>query len=656
MARRWPFVFVGIATIAFAIAIAANARAQKPTLSGRWSASAMTESWSVEHWGDKCGPRPQGQGAGAGTVTISQNGNELSIQGAGRSYATTQCWDNNPSLHRVAHSASSRAWSNQCHTAPSDPRQAKVSTVISATDDTLSFRETGHYKFVLQEQTCSATVVRSRSFKLIERLGQATPMPSASGSDAIAVVPSGVVSDGLAAPDSPTQEVVAGQNKCETTGELVRLEVLPTRKLLQAGQSFTFVVRGLDARGCAVAVSPTWNVSTTQAKISVTPAGRVIVREDSPEGVADVIVTAGGKTLRAVVEVASKQRYEELLRATAVPSSDARAGQRESDQTVAATALGGGVVRVEDTGTRGLMTAVIVLAFAALGVAAVSLWLLMTRTKRKKRSLPQRLPHRVPEDRPSRPISIRGSGLRRAMVISTASRADRIRKGAEHVQGHPSPDNDPNDLMLCPKCGKEYPQTSVYCTSDASKLVRRSELAKAFASAEAPSQPKEAAVQNDGAGVLTGAAPADTIADLHPPSMRDTYQQGMSAPMLHQPPPVQAVPQSFVQAPPHVDSPPNAAKAFGQTIVAGSSASAEFTPATVTTGNVSPGAASQPPLHEAPRPEPPLHATPRPADPRVSKSSPPSVNKGKICPICASRYSADVVFCGKDGTVLVRMN
>jgi hypothetical protein len=46
-------------------------RAQdKPTLSGSWTASALTERWTVSDWGEACGSRPASQGAGGGAVQI----------------------------------------------------------------------------------------------------------------------------------------------------------------------------------------------------------------------------------------------------------------------------------------------------------------------------------------------------------------------------------------------------------------------------------------------------------------------------------------------------------------------------------------------------------------------------------------------------------
>ena len=34
----------------------------QPTLSGTWSATAMSEKWSTAEWGDACGPKPSGGG------------------------------------------------------------------------------------------------------------------------------------------------------------------------------------------------------------------------------------------------------------------------------------------------------------------------------------------------------------------------------------------------------------------------------------------------------------------------------------------------------------------------------------------------------------------------------------------------------------------
>src|SRR5690606_18592372 len=98
--------------------------AAPPTLAGTWSASAMTEAWSTQSWGDACGPKPLASGAPAGTVTVTDQGSELSFSGAGRSASTASCWDPTPGLQRTNHSKGKRGWSSTCASPAGDPRRA----------------------------------------------------------------------------------------------------------------------------------------------------------------------------------------------------------------------------------------------------------------------------------------------------------------------------------------------------------------------------------------------------------------------------------------------------------------------------------------------------------------------------------------------------
>ncbi|MEO7110586.1 MAG: hypothetical protein ABI183_09125, partial [Polyangiaceae bacterium] len=106
-------------------------------MSGSWSASALSEKWSTTEWGDACGPKPTPSGAPGGAVTIAEQGGELTMSGAGRTFSTSQCWEQMPGLSRSSHSAGSRGWSTRCTSPAGDPRHTTIVTNISATDDTI---------------------------------------------------------------------------------------------------------------------------------------------------------------------------------------------------------------------------------------------------------------------------------------------------------------------------------------------------------------------------------------------------------------------------------------------------------------------------------------------------------------------------------------
>ena len=213
---------------------------QLKTLSGTWSASAMRSAWNVGDWGEACGPKPGGGAAPAGTVTIKQSGGELAISGAGRSYSTAECWEQMPGLARSSHSGGQRGWRTVCKSSAGDARQATVVTTVSASDSYITFDETGQYQFVIQGTNCTASVRRSRSFRLIQREGEAPPVAASSPPVASA---------------APAPSAKVPQTRCENPGPAARLEVRPSRKLMRAGEEFSFRALGLRRRGLRAAHS-----------------------------------------------------------------------------------------------------------------------------------------------------------------------------------------------------------------------------------------------------------------------------------------------------------------------------------------------------------------------------------------------------------------
>ena len=111
-----------------------------------------------------------------GSVTITSSGSELHLSGAGRDFSTTECWEQFPGLSRVSHSGGLRGWRSTCKTKAGDPRQATIVTTISATDNQISFDETGQYQFIITGQNCTASVRRTRSLSLVQREGESAPV------------------------------------------------------------------------------------------------------------------------------------------------------------------------------------------------------------------------------------------------------------------------------------------------------------------------------------------------------------------------------------------------------------------------------------------------------------------------------------------------
>ncbi len=335
------------------------------------------------------------------------------MSGGGRSYSTTRCWETMPGMS-VAHTGGSRGWRNTCRTASGDPRQATVITTISATDDSISFDETGQYQFLIQGQNCTASVRRTQSFRLLQREGEAPPPPK-EPEPAPAPAP------------APRPEPVKKPGvDCSDPGDPARLEVRPKKKLVQPGEEFTFAAVVLDEKGCRVGAAPQWRVTTDGAKARLSKPGTVRVEDDAPEGDIELGVTVAGRSVKVVLQVASKERYDALL---AQGGFDERGESSEAAVAViAGTSVGARAAVAEDLARsrRTTFLAVVGGLAAVLGIVGVALAL---RSRRRKRA--------------------RGSELDLS----------------------PEPLPAPRTAMVCPTCREEYPPGSTFCPNDGNRLV-----------------------------------------------------------------------------------------------------------------------------------------------------------------------------------------
>lgn len=393
-----------------------HASAETLTLAGTWTASPLTVSWQLGEWGKACGPAPGGGGEGGGTVNITQNGNELTIVGVGRTYTTGECWERYPGMQRISHSASARNFQNVCKTAASDPRQAKVVTTISASDSRISFDETGQYQFVIEGQNCTASVRRTRGYSLVSRLGDAPPTPSAS-------------------PAAEPKPASRPTRDCNNPGLPERLEVRPSRKLMRPGETFEFRTTVVDARGCPLPVTPTWRVISGASALSVGSPGKVTANPSAPESTATLEVTLGDRSVRVEVEIASKDRYDALLQAQGL---DAKGESKEAAELrVASESFGAREVVARDeapTRTRWFV--------AIAGGAALVLGILGILLVRRSRNAAADV---TPEDSPSRP---------------RASTAPLAKPG-----------------KVCPTCREEFPPEAEFCPNDGNRVVPIGSLA-----------------------------------------------------------------------------------------------------------------------------------------------------------------------------------
>jgi len=394
-----------------ALAQPAPARADQPTLSGSWSASAMRSDWNIGDWGKACGPEPSGGGAPAGPVTVSQAGSELSFRGAGRDFSTAECWEQFPGLARVSHSGGSRSWKTVCKTAPGDPRQATIVTTIGATDTRIHFDETGQYQFVIKGQNCTASVRRTRTFNLVLREGESPPAQETPAGDRLG-------------PEAPFLEALKGKN-CQDPGPPQRLEVRPLRKLMRPGETFTFRASVVDAQGCALPVAPAWRVASTAPGVRL--AGpKVEVDETAPEGEVTLQVAVAERSTKVYVEVVSRERYEALLAERGLnhqgESADAAVAR------IASESIGGRstVARDQAQGRRRLFVALVGGAALLLGVVGF--------------------------------VLVRRGRARRSAV--TAASPDELASARR-----------PPGAKVCPTCREEYPEEALFCPLDGNRLV-----------------------------------------------------------------------------------------------------------------------------------------------------------------------------------------
>ena len=441
----WPHRLLILALTVAALGSVRTAGAQQKTLSGRWSASAMQVAWAQGDWGPACGPRPGGGGAPAGVVTITQQGGELSISGAGRSYSTSQCWEQFPGLSRASHSGGARGWRTVCKTAAGDPRQATVITTVTASDAYITFDETGQYQFVIQQQNCTASVRRSRSFRLIQREGEPPPSPATPPPATTATTPS---SPGTAAPPrtepDPASVPASPGGRCENLGPPARLEVRPARKLLRPGEEFSFRTLVLDRRGCRLpSVSPVWRLADPGAPAKLLAPGSVRVDDNAPESEIELSVSIGERAVRVVVEVASRERYEALLRQGGF--NEAGESSEAAVAVIASESVGARSAVAEDRArTRRRIFAAIVGALALLFGGVGLLVVQSTRRRKRQEARRRAIAQEIAQSLPPPPLS------------------------------YPPPPTQPV-AAYCPTCRQEYPPNEIYCPNDGNRLVPTSQ-------------------------------------------------------------------------------------------------------------------------------------------------------------------------------------
>ena len=438
------------------------ARAELPTLSGTWSASALSESWSTSDWGEACGPKPTPQGAGGGTVQVREQGSELSMVGGGRAFTTAECWERMPGLGRASHSASKRAWSTRCTTPAGDPRRATVVTTVSATDTSIQIRETGQYEFYIQDTACKASVVRSRSMSLVQREGE-PPEKDKLDAGAPSAAPT---TEPKAAPTAEPKAAPPRDGRCDSPGEPARLEVTPSKKLLRVGERFTVRALVLDAAGCPAAGKPTFRIEgddLVEGTLRVDDKGEVVATEGAREGTATLLVSTQGKTVKVALEVVDPSRYQELLRARGLDERGELAAPAVA--ALATGGVGGKVTQGQDLGRERKQIFIAVVVGVALVLALAAL-VLARRGRRRRRELEG--PASVGPASMG-PASMGPASMGPASMVPASAPPGGSSEGVGGASQAPA--RRPAPGRVCPTCGARYEGEAEFCGSDGTMLV-----------------------------------------------------------------------------------------------------------------------------------------------------------------------------------------
>lgn len=459
---------LGALAALLALAAHGSARAEDPgfKLDGSWRQSGMREDFTVEQWQASCGPAPTSQTLGGGeVVAIRTESDELVVMGGGRVWRTDQCYDPMPTLARVAHSRdpNAHAWTTRCATPANDARRGRATTQVNATERRIDIVETAHYELSVADGMCIANVKRSRSF---------TSLAAPAAPTATATV----------APPPPAPEPTVKPPKepppgfCTTVGPAARLEVKPSRKLLRAGETFTFEARILDAKGCALAseAPPIWAVTDPSRGVTVDIRGKVVAGDGATEGTTDLTASALGQRVKVTVEVASPDHYDKLL-----AQSGGVTETLDDTSSVALVAQGSDTVRAEDNSKkrRTIFGAIVFSLAALLGFA----WFVAARRSKRARSLEQEAAERYESQRREAEAKKEERRLayesqleahEKSKQAREAALAAKAARAALRTQQAPAV----SVPQLCPVCLNEYQKPLAFCPHDGTALVDRTSL------------------------------------------------------------------------------------------------------------------------------------------------------------------------------------
>jgi hypothetical protein len=208
------------------------------------------------------------------------------------------------------------------------------------------------------------------------------------------------------------------------------MEVRPSRKLMRPGERFVFRSVVLDAKGCRLNLQPDWRLLEEGPNVSLLGPGKVLIGQNAPEAEVALHAAVAGHGVKVVVEIASNERYEALLRQRGFNQDG------ESAQTAVAIissgSVGAGSSIVQERGQTRKRVFVVVMGVLALLLGGVGL--VMARRSRRRR--------------------VQAAGQTGQSGAASVALSD------------PMP-----AVMICPTCQREYPPQMTCCPADGDQLV-----------------------------------------------------------------------------------------------------------------------------------------------------------------------------------------
>jgi hypothetical protein len=459
---KWAVFFLALPLPLLVLTLVRPARADGP-YDGSWNMSAVTESYTVQEWSSACGPAPvSGVTVPGGTVTVTGSGGELVISGR-RTLRTDQCLDPLPTLARAVHSVDGAAWRTRCQTPASDPRHATMNTAYFASGDTISIAETGRYEFTINDAHCVADVRRSGS---MSRVVSPTATTTAAPTPPPAATPAPT-------PTAPPTPPPGPKVDCSSPGDPAVLQVRPSRKLAQLGDTFGFRGVVLDSSGCGTGTVIQWSLGPVTFKDGQTHAGvpsidaagkLTIPATDFTDATFDVIATAAGKSAHASVEVAIPADYAALLAQSGLDSS----GELDTPAIaiIATSTIGGGDAKAQDSARKRRMAFIGVIAVLVVGLGIVA----VIGARRSKKASAA---HAAAEERHAekmRDYEVRKQQREEQHAAAMKAHKESLAIAQQQAAAATARGIDTGPVY-CPTCKREYPSGTSFCQLDANRLV-----------------------------------------------------------------------------------------------------------------------------------------------------------------------------------------